>query len=221
MWRFPGGRSRAGSPSGRCGTGKGKVMRLRFIPPWAALALLAMVSGAWAQCRLAVSQQDVAALKQQASSGKAEAQCGLGMMYEAGLGVHKDSPEAALWLRKAAEQGVAPAQYDLGGLYYRGQGVSQDYGQAAVWFRKAAEQNFAPAQYALGALCAQGRGVPQDNEEAYFWFDLAAAGKMDAKMMETAAKTRDETASHLTPVDLSRAQERARKWFEDHPAKVQ
>jgi len=221
MRRFPGGRSRAGSPSGRCGTGKGKVMRLRFIPPWAALALLAMVSGAWAQCRLAVSQQDVAALKQQASSGKAEAQCGLGMMYEAGLGVHKDSPEAALWLRKAAEQGVAPAQYDLGGLYYRGQGVPQDYRQAAVWFRKAAEQNFAPAQYALGALCAQGRGVPQDNEEAYFWFDLAAAGKMDAKMMETAAKTRDETASHLTPVDLSRAQERARKWFEDHPAKVQ
>jgi len=196
-------------------------MRLRFIPPWAALALLAMVSGAWAQCRLAVSQQDVAALKQQASSGKAEAQCGLGMMYEAGLGVHKDSPEAALWLRKAAEQGVAPAQYDLGGLYYRGQGVPQDYRQAAVWYRKAAEQNFALAQYAFGALCMQGRGVPQDNEEAYFWFDLAAAGKMDAKMMETAAKTRDETASHLTPVDLSRAQERARKWFEDHPAKVQ
>jgi hypothetical protein len=185
------------------------------------LALLAMVSGAWAQCRLAVSQQDVAALKQQASSGKAEAQCGLGMMYEAGLGVHKDSPEAALWLRKAAEQGVAPAQYDLGGLYYRGQGVPQDYRQAAVWYRKAAEQNFALAQYAFGALCMQGRGVPQDNEEAYFWFDLAAAGKMDAKMMETAAKTRDETASHLTPVDLSRAQERARKWFEDHPAKVQ
>jgi TPR repeat protein len=99
--------------------------------------------------------------------------------------------------------------------------VPQDDRQAAVWFRKAAEQNFAPAQYALGALCTQGRGVPQDKEEAYFWFDLAAAGKMDAKMMETAAKTRDETASHLTPADLSRVQERARKWFEDHPAKVQ
>jgi TPR repeat protein len=186
-----------------------------------ALALLVMVSGAWAQCRLVVSQQDLATLKQQAASGKAEAQCGLGMMYEAGLGVHKDSSEAALWLRKAAEQGVAPAQYDLGGLYYRGQGVPQDYGQAAVWYRKAAEQNFALAQYALGALCTQGRGIQQDNEEAYFWFDLAAAGKMDAKMMETVAKTRDETASHLTPADLSRVQERARKWFEDHPAKAQ
>jgi len=39
--------------------------------------------------------------------------------------------------------------------------------------------------------------------------------------METAAKARGETASHLTPVDLSRAQERARKWFEDHRAKAQ
>ena len=196
-------------------------MRARFLGACVALALLVMVSGAWAQCRLVVSQQDIATLRQQAASGKAEAQCGLGMMYEAGLGVHKDSSKAALWLRKAAEQGVAPAQFDLGELYYHGQGVPQDYRQAAVWFRKAAEQNFAPAQYALGALCTQGRGVPQDNEEAYFWFDLAAAGKMDAKMMETAAKTRDETASHLTPADLSRVQERARKWFEDHPAKVQ
>jgi TPR repeat protein len=142
-------------------------------------------------------------------------------MYESGLGVNKDSSKAALWLSKAAEQGVAPAQYDLCGLYHRGQGVPQDYRQAAVWYRKAAEQNFALAQYALGSLWTQGRGVPQANEEAYFWFDLAAAGKMDVKMMETAAKTRDETASHLPPADLSRVQERARKWFEGHPVKAQ
>jgi TPR repeat protein len=197
------------------------ITKPRFLTMCATLGLLLYVVGAWAQCRLVVSQQDLATLRQQAASGKAEAQCGLGMMYEAGLGVHKDSSKAALWLRKAAEQGVAPAQFDLGELYYHGQGVPQDDKQAAVWFRKAAEQNFSPAQYALGALCTQGRGVPQDNEEAYFWFDLAAAGKMDAKMMETAAKTRDETASHLTPADLSRVQERAREWFEDHAAKSQ
>jgi hypothetical protein len=194
-------------------------MRLRFILIWAALALLVMVSGAWAQCRLVVSQQDLVTLRKQAASGKAEAQCGLGMMYEAGLGVHKDSSEAALWLRKAAEQGVAPAQYDLGGLDYRGQGVSQDYGQAAVWYRKAAEQNFAPAQYALGVMYANGQGVPQDYLEAYFWFDLAAAGKLDTATAKDATKVRDSTATHLTPADLSRVQERARKWFEDHSPK--
>jgi hypothetical protein len=63
--------------------------------------------------------------------------------------------------------------------------------------------------------------VPEDFAEAYFWFDLAAAGKLDASDMEFAAKHRDEHASHLTPADLSREQERARKWFEAHQAKPQ
>jgi hypothetical protein len=30
-----------------------------------------------------------------------------------------------------------------------------------------------------------------------------------------------KAASHLTPADLAREQARARKWFEDHPAKPQ
>ena len=60
-------------------------------------------------------------------------------------------------------------------------------------------------------------GVPHDYADAYFWLDLAAAGKlMDA---EQVAKCRDIIASDLTPADLSRAQERARKWFEAHQAK--
>jgi hypothetical protein len=39
-------------------------------------------------------------------------------------------------------------------------------------------------------------------------------------MTEVVAKDRDAVASHLSPADLSRVQERARKWFEDHPAKT-
>jgi hypothetical protein len=71
---------------------------------------------------------------------------------------------------------------------------------------------------ALG-ICtyALGHGVPQDFAEAYFWLDLAAAGPL----AEWAAKDRDEAASHLTPADLSREQERARKWFEAHQTKPQ
>jgi hypothetical protein len=59
--------------------------------------------------------------------------------------------------------------------------------------------------------------VPQDYAEAYFWLDLAAAGKIENDQ-EDIAKARDEAASHLTAADLSRVQERARKWFEAHPA---
>lgn len=97
--------------------------------------------------------------------------------------------------------------------------MPQDYAQAASWYRKAAEQSNARAQYFLGRLYDKGRGVPQDFAEAYFWLDLAAAGR--PPLAELAAKHRDEAASHLTPADLSRQQERARKWFEEHQAKPQ
>ncbi len=104
-------------------------------------------------------------------------------------------------------------------VYADGNGVTQDYPQAAAWFRKEADQGDAVAQYDLGRAYYNGQGVPQDYAEAYFWFDLAAAGKLDPVNAEGAHKGRDAAATYLTPADLSRVQERARKWFEDHPAK--
>jgi TPR repeat protein len=216
-----------------------------------------------AKCSLspAFDQKSIGTLEQQAASGNAAAQCGLGYLYRDGEGggVPQDYSQAAVWWRKSAEQGVAEAQYELGGLYFDGQGVPQDYSQAAVWYRKAAEQNDAmmaqyklgllyfegqgvpqdytqaaawwrksaeqgdlQAQWSLGLLYLDGQGVPQDYAEAYFWLDLAAARVPVALLPERAkqiAKNRDEAASHLTPPDLSREQERARKWFEAHQEK--
>ena len=133
--------------------------------------------------------------------------------------------QAAFWYRKAAEQGHDEAQKSLGDLYDEGQGVPQDDAQAVFWYRKAAEQGNADAQDELGDLYLSGKGVARDYAEAYFWFDLAAAGEQDASDEQNAsdskqvAKARDEAASHLTPADLFRAQERAAKWFEAHQAK--
>jgi len=61
-------------------------------------------------------------------------------------------------------------------------------------------------------------GVPQDYAEAYFWLDVAASGEITRKNRKEALKRRDEVASHLTPSDLSRVQERARKWWENRPS---
>ncbi|MGC1361021.1 MAG: tetratricopeptide repeat protein [Silvibacterium sp.] len=134
------------------------------------------------------------------------------------------SAQSLATLKEQAAGGDAEAQYNLGDLYAFGPGVPQDYALAAIWYRKAAEQGSAQAQYMLGGAYATGQGVPQDYAEAYFWLDLSAAGKVTgigpkgtAKLREEAAKTRDLAASFLTPADLSRVQERARKWFEDHP----
>lgn len=154
-----------------------------------------------------------------AEQGFAEAESALGMLYHVGHGVRQDDAHAVQWLRKAAEQNIADAQFYLGGAYFDGQGVPQDYAQAALWQRRAAEQGHAVAQYYLGRAYYDGQGVPQDYAEAYFWFDLAAAGKLDTVNDEGAHKGRAAAATYLTPADLSRVQERARKWFEDHPAK--
>ncbi len=72
----------------------------------------------------------------------------------------------------------------------------------------------------LGNAYEVGQGVPQDYAEAYFWFDLAASGAIEGTKQEDVAKDRDDVASHLTPAELSRVQERARKWFENHSAKA-
>jgi len=159
-------------------------------------------------------------LEQQASSGNAAAQYLLGEMYDYGSGgVDQDDDEAALWYRKAAEQGYARAQMGLGDVYSRSE--SPDFTQAAVWYRKAAEQGDARAQHRIGVQYLVGLGTPQDFAEAYFWLDLAAVGEPYAADAKDDAKDRDEAASHLTPADLSREQERARKWLEDHPTKPQ
>jgi hypothetical protein len=163
-----------------------------------------------------------------AEQGEADAQDALGNLYYYGHGplnmeliMYGHYAQAALWYRKAAEQGDADAQYSLGILYDNGWGVPQDYEQAAFWYRKAAEQGNSNAQWWLGGLYYGGRGVPRDYAEAYFWYDLAAAGEQDASDSKQVAKHRDEAASHLTPANLAREQERARKWFEAHSAKPQ
>jgi TPR repeat protein len=156
-----------------------------------------------------------------AEQGNADAQFSLGFLYDNGWGVPQDYEQAAFLYRKAAEQGDADAQRLLGGLYRDGDGVPRDYAQATLWLRKAAEQGDARAQWSLGGLYLGGHGMPRDYAEAYFWYDLAAAGEQDASDSKQVVKYRDEAASHLTPADLFRAQERARKWFEAHRAKPQ
>jgi hypothetical protein len=133
------------------------------------------VSGASVGCHPPVfTQQEISALKSQATNGNAKAQCILGDSYYDGKGVPQDYTQAAFWWHKAAEQGDADAQYNLGDSYYDGKGAPQDYTQAAFWFRKAAERGLPDAQDALGVLYGNGEGVPQDYAQAALWFRKAA-----------------------------------------------
>ena len=84
-----------------------------------------------------------------AKQGVAKAQFNLGVMYERGQGVPKDSAEAVRWYRRAAEQGFAKAYFNLGNMYDMGQGVPQDYAEAYIWFSLAAAggQETAPPRW--------------------------------------------------------------------------
>ena len=109
-------------------------------------------------------------------------------------------------LRPLAEQGNARAQSNLGVMYNNGQGVTQDFKEAVKWFRLAAADGVAIAQFDLGLMYAIGEGVTQDYASAHMWFDLASsAGNANG------AKTRDEIAKKMTPLQIEKAQEMARK----------
>jgi TPR repeat protein len=141
-----------------------------------------------------------------AEKGNASAQYNLGQIYRRGLGVIQDYKEAAKWYRKAAEQGYGTAWYNLGAMYNEGNGVDQDYKEAVKWWRKAAEQGDAWAQNNLGVKYASGQGVIQDNVYAHMWFNIAAANGN-----KVGAKSRDIIAKKMTPADISKAQELARR----------
>lgn len=83
---------------------------------------------------------------------------------------------------------------------------------------KEAEQGDASAQYELGIAYFDGQRGVQDYEEAYYWLCLATAANFATKDVGTDAviRSRDDAASHLTPIDLSRVQGRAKKWIRDH-----
>jgi len=118
--------------------------------------------------------------KKQAQQGDAESEFALGVCYEDGFGVNKDSKEGLRWVRMAANQGVAPAQGDLGDRYSKGIDVPRDFAEAFKWYSRAARQGDATAECSLGLCYENSQGVPQNYVEAYKWLNLSAAQTHDA-----------------------------------------
>lgn len=147
---------------------------------------------------------DLSTLKQQAGGGDSEAEYALGVAYEKGTGVKKNSEQAANWYRKAAEKGHAKAQNSLGVLYWLGDGVEKDKAQAVQWYRKSARQGDANAMFNLGAAYYNGEGVPSINDNlALAWFLLASeagssSGKEAADRAEHERSSMALTEAHFT-----------------------
>src|SRR5436309_1982600 len=74
-------------------------------------------------------------LRPLADAGNPEAQLFIGLSYEFGDGVTKNTAEAVKWYRQAADKGNPDAAYNLGTMYEEGNGVPKNVGEAVKWFR--------------------------------------------------------------------------------------
>ena len=152
-------------------------------PIWAKLWLEKAASQGQEEAKTALAQlvagmkaaeDPVAADRQAAEAGDAEAQCRMGQRCFRGDGVEKDEAAGAEWYRKAAEQGDAEAECRWGDCLRKGRGVGQDAAKGVEWYRKAAEQGHAGSQYRLGECLRLGQGTEKNGKAAEAWFFAAA-----------------------------------------------
>ncbi|RDD63921.1 tetratricopeptide repeat protein [Ferruginivarius sediminum] len=110
-----------------------------------------------------------------ADAGDAQAQYGLGVMYERGAGaIAADLGRAAHWYARAVGQGHPSAQNNLGLMFAQGRGVQRAPVRATKLWQSAAEAGHLMAQYNLGLAYYRGEGLERDNKTALRWFRRAA-----------------------------------------------
>jgi len=122
--------------------------------------------------------------------------------------VNRDYATALRLFRLAAATKETPtAQFMLRVMYATGQGIPQNYAEAVKWYRLATDKGSADAQYNLGGMYATGQGVQQDYVNAYMWLSMSAA-----QDEQSAIKSRDLVARHMTRAQIAEAQKLAREW---------
>jgi len=120
-------------------------------------------------------------LEPAAESGDATAQYYLGVLFDHGEGVIRNTRTATDWYEKAAAQGHRDAQFNLGMIYYHGAGaagdpgaVAQDQVAAARWLGPAADQRHPMASYLMCLLVDDGSVVERDLSRALTLCRVAA-----------------------------------------------
>lgn len=126
-------------------------------------------------------------LRHRAETGDADAALRLGLMYDVGQGVPRDTTQAWHWYQIAADAGNANAMFNLGVLYDSGIGAPVNRTQAAHWYALAAEKGYPRAEYNLAVLFERGDGVRKDLKEAAKWYAAAARAGVPAARARLAA----------------------------------
>src|SRR5215472_1322536 len=148
-----------------------------------------------------MTQTEFQELMTKAQSGDAAAQYQVGLAYDMGKHVARDSNEAARWFEKSAEQGYPPAEGAYG-LWNR----QSNSAVAERWILRAAGHGDASTQFWLGVAYDQNWFGTTDSQLALKWYQKAAeAGDPDAQV-ELGQKYADGDG-------VKQSYEIAAKWF--------
>ncbi len=122
-------------------------------------------------------------MEKAAQQDHSDAQNYLGLMYQNGYSVEKDTQKAMAWYKKASDGGNIRAKQNLDALLPQAEITLQPLQKEAeknqpqedfAALYKAAAKGDAKAQNELGGLFAQGYKTEQDHEKALHWYKKAA-----------------------------------------------
>lgn len=98
----------------------------------------------------------------------------IGVLYENGQGVMKDSAKAKECYEKAVSMGNNQALKNLGDLYRDGDGVEKDEARALALYKKALSNGCQDALYAMGIVYEDATQVQRDKQKAVDLYEKAA-----------------------------------------------
>ena len=148
-----------------------------------------------------------------AERGSTQAAFNIGVMYERGFVVDRDSTKAVAWYGKAADAGLATAQHNLALLLRDGKGAPRDPTRAAELLRAASRQAMAASMYALGDMYERGEIGQKDLAMALAWFAMAAeverqsAPNGDSPLVRMADQRGVALQRIMLPGEIERARE--------------
>ena len=109
-----------------------------------------------------------------AQHGSAQSAFNVGVMYERGFVVERDSTRAVEWYRKAADANLPIAKQHLALMLREGKGVARNGQEAIDLLRAASRQGLAVSMFTLGDIYERGDLLPKDPAMALAWYAITA-----------------------------------------------
>jgi peptidoglycan hydrolase-like protein with peptidoglycan-binding domain len=156
-----------------------------------------------------------------AQHGSAQSAFNVGVMYERGFVVERDSTRAVEWYRKAADANWPMAKHHLALMLRDGKGAPRNAPETVELLRAASRQGLAVSMFTLGDIYERGDVLPKDPAMALAWYAITAEFERqtnrggDNALAKTAEQRAQVLRSTLLPGDLERAQQASQHEFKE------